>query len=244
MAQIRFNLNPDKITLKQYRDYYTAMTGIDKVVAATGISKEEAKHLQYQSIHEINEAFEVVCESATPVLPEMMRLKIPKRRSFFDLSKWHKCEVGFIPDVEEMTAAEVGDIMQLSATPEDALKNMVEIACILFRPIERRFFDGYTIQKYDSELSRTYKSFIEQMPFRYYIGGRAFFLSLRNELLSQIPEFSEKVERKVRKELKRAKRKQEINDIVRPLTPRSQDTDGSTTSKRKPSMKASRSKNW
>ena len=99
--------NPDRITIRQYRDYLLAMTGHEKVAVATGLPLAKVKHLKFDAIATICDMFEQVLEMAQPQLPAQFNINIPSERMF---GRKRSMELGFIPNIEAMTAGEFAPV--------------------------------------------------------------------------------------------------------------------------------------
>jgi hypothetical protein len=212
--QLTIPANPNLVTLGQFHDYMNSASGIGKVAAITGKTPKEIGKLTPQAIHEVCSAFETVVNLSEPILPAMFEVRIGK-----GLFKWltPRMQLGFIPDMNQMSAAEFADLLMLA---EDPVKHSIKIASILFRPIKDSVFKWYTIHEYNSAEIDKHEPFIRQIPLPIYLGARAFFLATHNELLKQIPEFSQALAKEAEKEIKKEERKIRLKQRRQQLTTR------------------------
>ena len=199
--QLTIPANPNLITLGQFHDYMNAASGIGKVAAITGRTQKEIGKLTPQAITEICGAFETVVNLSEPVLPAMFEIRL-------NTGAWRwfspKMQFGFVPDMNQMTAAEFADLLTLA---EEPIKHSLKIAAILFRPIKETFHKWYSIQEYDSATIDKHEPYIRQIPLPIYLGARAFFLTTHNELLMTIPAYSQSLTEQVKTEIRKEERK-------------------------------------
>jgi len=87
-------------------------------------------------------------------------------------------EYGFIPDWEAFTT---GEWIDLESYVGDFWTNAHKVMSVLYRPIERRSGESYTITPYSAkEPSEAFK----ELPADLFAGAMLFFSTSRNELLS------------------------------------------------------------
>jgi hypothetical protein len=86
-------------------------------------------------------------------------------------------EFGFIPDLEEMS---YGEFVDLDTNISD-WENMHKAMAVLFRPIERKRGDKYTIIPYHG--THEFSDFMKFMPLDVALGAVVFFLSFRERLI-------------------------------------------------------------
>jgi len=94
-------------------------------------------------------------------------------------------EFGFIPDLEEMS---YGEFVDLDTNISD-WENMHKAMAVLFRPIERKKGDKYTIIPYHG--THEFSDFMRFMPLDVALGAIVFFYHLGNDLLKATPAFLE-----------------------------------------------------
>jgi hypothetical protein len=88
---------------------------------------------------------------------------------------------GFIPNLEDITAAEYVDLDNfLSTDPQRAL-------AVLYRPIVKEHKHNYTIQKYKG--TDVFYDVMQYAPASAYVSALVFFFNLGNELLKHIPAY-------------------------------------------------------
>ena len=94
---------------------------------------------------------------------------------------------GFIPNFDKITTGELIDI-------ETFLKdeNILGAVGVMYRPIETKFKNLYTILPYD--VDKVNEDEIFSLPCTSYLGSVGFFLTLLDELLIYIPSYMSQVE--------------------------------------------------
>lgn len=213
--------NPNKITLGQFHDYCMAANGAAKVSAITGEPVEKLSKLTPAAIHELCGAFEQVVNLAQPILHSRFNVNIGGK-VFGKVVK----QFGFVPDLNQMSAAEFVDLMTLVEHPE---QNMLKIAEVLFRPVKEVLVNWYRLEDYDSATLGKHEPFIRKIPLPLYLGARAFFLTTQDELLQRIPEFSQKLTKEAEASLKKEQKTAQSRQRRKRLTQRFLGTDGITT---------------
>jgi hypothetical protein len=163
------------ITLKHFRDFKLAKNEIEQVCACCSITKEQAKEIPIKDLPVLINAFN---ES----------LLVESARFFQQITIKDK-DFAFIPNLYEITAGEYADISEWC---KDVNTNIVKIMGVLYRPIDKRVGDKYTIEKYTTENRAMNEHYVEQMTLEQFNGAMLFFSTLLNELNNNSQEFLEK----------------------------------------------------
>tara|TARA_R110000796_G_scaffold103594_2_gene213008 strand:+ start:321 stop:923 length:603 start_codon:yes stop_codon:yes gene_type:complete len=145
---------PDTIT--------DAKLSIEKIKIFVGLTDEQIK-----SISQTDK------ESLVKSIDEALN----KPREFEPRFKMGGVEFGFHPNLNDMSTAEHGDLMEYNSEPEELHRLMA----ILFRPITGKDLLGnYTIAKYNG--TSEYCEAMKNTPLNIVNGALVFFLSLSKEL--------------------------------------------------------------
>jgi hypothetical protein len=163
------------ITLKQYVQFYTAVTDIEKVAAAIGKPVSECEQLQVSAIQTIIELFVDACQTGNS----------RHEQTFFDGA----VRLGFIPDLNALTFKEYVDIdsytTQIYKQPIEIAnyKYFINLFSVLFRPVKEIWGEHYTLEPYDSTKVATYQSCIERITMDRVNGALVFFSTIARELM-------------------------------------------------------------
>lgn len=172
-----------EITLEQFQRYYklsqrTDLTPLDfdkrKIEIFTGIPFQKVNHIKQSDydyiIKQIDEALSKEC-------------------AFVNRFKLNGIEFGFIPNFDEMSVGELGDLRNYSDKEEELHRTMA----ILFRPIVNKDLLGnYLIEDYNG--TDKYCELMKQTPLNIVNGALGFFLSLSNELEIAILKYTMEVQ--------------------------------------------------
>ena len=163
------------ITLKQYVQFYTAKTDIEKVAAAISQPVSECEQLQVSAIQTILELFTDACQTGSS----------RHEQTFFDGA----VRLGFIPDLNVLTFKEYVDIDAYTTNiykqpvdPEN-YKYFIDLFCVLFRPVKEVWGKHYELEPYDIRKVPQYKPLIERMTMDRVNGALVFFSTIANELM-------------------------------------------------------------
>jgi len=163
--------NISEITLDQFQRYYKLSQREDldeldfnkrKIEIFSKIPFQKVGNIKQSDydfiIGQIDKALNVNCE-------------------FVDRFKMNGIEFGFIPNFDEMTVNELGDIREY----QDKEDELHKLMAILFRPVSGKDLLGnYTIEDYNG--TAKYSELMKQTPMHIVNGALGFFLSLHNEL--------------------------------------------------------------
>lgn len=172
--KIKVNIaaNAKAVTLGQYIDYCNAVDAAERVRVITGKSMDSIKLLQASVIDEIVMKFEAAIQLCTDGFERKVRIGA--------------VELGFIPDLSEMTFGEYVDLDSACASlykdgkldADAALKMMA----ILYRPITAKWAGRYDIEKYDSTKVGKYIDTVKLLTLDHVLNVLVFFSSLEQEL--------------------------------------------------------------
>jgi hypothetical protein len=172
------------ISVKQYVDYHSAKSDIDKLVSISNLPKDKAEQIPFQHLPTLLAAFEdtLVNESA----------------KFFETITIKDKDFGFIPDLYSISMGEYADISTWAA---DISINMVKIMGTLYRPIDKRVGSKYTIVPHSKASREQVQDYVEQMTLEQFNGALLFFSTLLNELSNTSLDYLEKEVQKLTEEL-------------------------------------------
>lgn len=172
--KIRVNIaaNAKAVTLGQYIDYCNAVDAAERVRVITGKSMDSIKLLQASVIDEIIMKFEAAIQLCTDGFERKVRIGA--------------IELGFIPDLTEMTFGEYVDLDSACTglykdgklDADAALKMM----SILYRPVTAKWAGRYDIEKYDSTKVGRYIDTVKMLTLDHVLNVLVFFSSLELEL--------------------------------------------------------------
>ena len=174
----------DSLTLKQFVAYKSAKSDLEKLQAVTTLTKEQAAELPLQHLPQLLGEFEAVLANESA--------------KFFQTITIKDKDFGFIPDLYQISAGEYADISTWSA---DINTNIIKIMSVLYRPIDKRVGDKYTIQKYSIESRMFNETYIEHMTLEQFNGAMLFFSTLLNELKNTSLDYLENEVTRLTKEL-------------------------------------------
>jgi hypothetical protein len=142
-----------------------------KIEIFTGIAFQKVANMQQTDYEDIIKQIDLALNNDVP---------------FVNRFTLQGIEYGFIPNFDNMTVAELGDLKEYGDKEEELNKTM----SVLFRPINGEdAFGNYTIEDYNGTASR--KELFKQMPLNIVNGALGFFLSLSNDLETAIQRYTE-----------------------------------------------------
>jgi len=111
---------------------------------------------------------------------------LEKSQPFLDRFTLNDIEFGFIPNFDDITVDELGDMKEY----QDKESELHKLMAILFRPINGEdLLNNYTIEAYNG--TGQYAELMKQTPMNIVTGALGFFLSLHNELEIAIQKYTE-----------------------------------------------------
>lgn len=172
------------ISVKQYLDFHAAKNDIERLVAVSNLSKEQAEQIPFQHLPVLLGAFEdtLANESA----------------KFFETITIKDKDFGFIPDLYAISMGEYADI---STWASDVNANIVKIMGTLYRPIDKRVGKKYTIVPHSKQNREMVEEYVEQMTLEQFNGAMLFFSTLLNELNNTSLDYLETEVQKLTKEM-------------------------------------------
>lgn len=179
--KVKFSIaaNAQGVTLGQYIDYQNAMDEVERVHIITGKSSESIKLFQMHVLNEVIAKF----EAALTLGSEGFRRKV----------RIGATELGFVPDLTELTFGEYVDIdTQCSRLYRNGKLNgeaALKMMCILYRPIAAKFGNHYDIEKYDSGKVKKYIDAVRMLTLNDVHNVLLFFSSLEIELYNSSLEY-------------------------------------------------------
>ena len=176
------------ITVKQYVEYHTAKSDIEKLIAISNLTKEQAEQIPFQHVPTLLLAFQEVLQNETA--------------KFFETIIIKDKEFGFIPDLYSISMGEYADISTWSS---DINANMVKIMGTLYRPISSRVGSKYTIVPHNKQLREQAQQYVEQMTLEQFNGALLFFSTLLKELNSTSLDYLENELKTLTMEMKQMK---------------------------------------
>ena len=167
-VNLRIPTSLNEITLGQYQEFA-------KLENNTKISPAE---IQLKMIEIFCNVSELVARGmrATDIaeICEMLNNMFDTQHQLVSKFKLNGVDYGFIPELDDMS---FGEYMDLDTFIGDN-DNIHRAANVLFRPIEFKRGDRYTIKEYDSNTSETAKDF----PLDAVLGAIVFFYTLGKDL--------------------------------------------------------------
>jgi hypothetical protein len=166
-------INYNSITLRKFIAYMNAKSDIDQCIAITGLSRKQVEGFMYNTIYTINDMFQDALMTGTP-----------KHEHTFFINQMH---LGFIPDLNSLTFREYVDLDVLAGQiwkgEEVNYKELPRLLAILFRPVEMKVKNKYTIKPYVTDEIDTYIDNIYDMTMDRVNGSLVFFSTIEKELL-------------------------------------------------------------
>jgi len=172
--KIKVNIaaNAKAVTLAQYIDYQNAVDASERVRVITGKSMDSIKLLQANVIDEIIMKFEAAIQLCADGFEHKVRIGA--------------IELGFIPDLTEMTFGEYVDLdSNCNNLYKDGKLNAnaaLKMMAILYRPVTAKWAGRYDIEKYDSTKVGKYIDSVKQLTLDHVLNVLLFFSSLEQEL--------------------------------------------------------------
>ena len=177
--KVKIAANAKAVTLGQYQDYQNAMDAAERVRIITGKSMDSIKLLQARVIDEIILKFEAAVQLCTDGFERKVRVGA--------------IELGFIPDLTEMT---FGEYVDLDSACTDLYKDgkldadaALKLMAILYRPVVAKWAGRYDIEPYDSTKVVKYIDEVKKLTLDHVLNVLVFFSSLEQELYGSSLEY-------------------------------------------------------
>ena len=169
-----------EITLKQYQEFASKgeeVTNEEIVSIFCKITLEEVLQLPAHAY-----------EQAVVLLGELLQ-QSTTNQELIQTFKLNGTQYGMIPNLEEITYGENKDLVAYLAD----WKTMHMAMSVLFRPIDIKAGQTYSIEKYEGTSS--HRDIMIHMPLDIVMSAQSFFYNLTEALLHAIPSYLEQVQR-------------------------------------------------
>lgn len=188
-----------KITLKQYCDYKSAVDDVERAIVATGLTREKVVGLKMESIKKICEVFNEITSNEAHPLEHKVKVRVGLR----------SMKLAFIPDLQNMTAAEYIDMDECGKMVFQNKKGsdysyLIKLMAVLYRPIKETWGENYNLIPYDAAATRHYIKYIEALPMDKVFGALFFFSNLETKLQQGLNDYLEASMTMAKKEISQA----------------------------------------
>jgi hypothetical protein len=181
-------------TLGTYVDFMAAGEDtVSQIQAITGLKRDDIRKIDMATIDKIVTAYAQGLRQDEKVFKQFI---------YIDGIKF-----GFHPNLKSMTFGEWLDLSELS---KNFPHQLPELMCILYRPVTAEINQQYKIEEYDSDVHLKYAPQMRKLNLANVNAALLFFSTLRNDLVSNTPEYLEQ-------ELERLKR--EISQLAEEVKP-------------------------
>ena len=181
-------------TLGTYVDFMAAGEDtVSQIQAITGLKRDDIRKIDVTKIEKIVTAYANGLKNDEKIF-----------KQFIDIDG---VKFGFHPNLKSMTFGEWLDLSELS---KNFPHQLPELMCILYRPVTAEINMQYKIEEYDSDVHLKYAPQMRKLNLANVNAALLFFSTLRNDLVSNTPEYLEQ-------ELERLKR--EITQLAEEVKP-------------------------
>jgi hypothetical protein len=181
-------------TLGTYVDFMAAGEDtVSQIQAITGLKRDDIRKIDVTQIEKIVTAYANGLKNDEKVFKQFIEIDGIK--------------FGFHPNLKSMTFGEWLDLSELS---KNFPHQLPELMCILYRPVTAEINMQYKIEEYDSDVHLKYAPQMRKLNLANVNAALLFFSTLRNDLVSNTPEYLEQ-------ELERLKR--EITQLAEEVKP-------------------------
>lgn len=172
-------------TLGKYVDFLNAGTdSVSQIQAITGLKRDDIRKIDMSTIEKIVLAYSNGLRNDEKVF-----------KQFIDIDG---VKFGFHPDLKSMS---FGEWLDLSEFSKNFPQQLPELMCILYRPVTAEINLQYKIEEYDSSIHLKYVPQMRQLNLANVNAALLFFSILRNDLVSNTPEYLEKELEKLKREI-------------------------------------------
>ena len=172
-------------TLGKYVDFLNAGTdSVSQIQAITGLKRDDIRKIDMSTIEKIVLAYSNGLRNDEKVF-----------KQFIDIDG---VKFGFHPDLKSMS---FGEWLDLSEFSKNFPQQLPELMCILYRPVTAEINLQYKIEDYDSSIHLKYVPQMRKLNLANVNAALLFFSILRNDLVSNTPEYLEKELEKLKKEI-------------------------------------------
>lgn len=172
-------------TLGTYIDFINAGTdSISQIAAITGLKRDDIRKIDMPTIDKIVSAYAQGLNQDEKIFKQFIEIDGVK--------------FGFHPNLKSMT---FGEWLDLSEFSKNFPKQLPELMCILYRPVTAEINLQYKVEPYDSDVHLKYVPQMRQLNLANVNAALLFFSTLRNDLVTNTPEFLEKELERLKREI-------------------------------------------
>ena len=172
-------------TLGKYVDFLNAGTdSVSQIQAITGLKRDDIRKIDMATVEKIVAAYSNGLRNDEKVF-----------KQFIDIDG---VKFGFHPDLKSMS---FGEWLDLSEFSKNFPNQLPELMCILYRPVTAEINLQYKIEEYDSAIHLKYVPQMRKLNLANVNAALLFFSILRNDLVSNTPEYLEKELEKLKREI-------------------------------------------
>ena len=172
-------------TLGTYVDFMAAGEDtISQIQAIIGLKRDDIRKIDMATIEKIVTAYANGLKNDEKVFKQFIEIDGIK--------------FGFHPNLKSMTFGEWLDLSELS---KNFPHQLPELMCILYRPVTAEINLQYKIEEYDRSIHMKYVPQMRKMNLANVNAALLFFSTLKNDLVSNTPEYLEKELEKLKREI-------------------------------------------
>jgi len=172
-------------TLGTYVDFMAAGEDtVSQIQAITGLKRDDIRKIDVTQIEKIVTAYANGLKNDEKVFKQFIEIDGIK--------------FGFHPNLKSMTFGEWLDLSELS---KNFPHQLPELMCILYRPVTAEINQQYKIEEYDSDVHIKYAPQMRKLNLANVNAALLFFSTLKNDLLSNTPEYLEQELERLKREI-------------------------------------------
>ena len=172
-------------TLGTYVDFMAAGEDtVSQIQAITGLKRDDIRKIDVTQIEKIVTAYANGLKNDEKVFKQFIEIDGIK--------------FGFHPNLKSMTFGEWLDLSELS---KNFPHQLPELMCILYRPVTAEINQQYKIEEYDSDVHLKYAPQMRKMNLANVNAALLFFSTLKNDLVSNTPEYLEQELERLKREI-------------------------------------------
>ena len=169
--EIRIPARYSEIPLARFIAYHAGKSDVQKIMGITGANYSDVVKLTPASMKIIREKVDEVLSLKTVSHPK--RIRIGGK------------ELGFVPDLTDLTVGEWADISAHVSQiwgKELNYEKLPDLLAILYRPITERIGSRYRVEEYDASVP--HKELLSDLTMDKVSGATLFFSTIRKKLLA------------------------------------------------------------
>jgi hypothetical protein len=188
--QFTLPIDYSAVTVRQYSTFMMARTDVERIMAATGLSRKQAGAINIDSIGKILEKFQEVIDQGRGIFERKIKLR--------------GVEYGFIPSLDDIAFDEYTDATGLSKLvfTDGKWSELSKLLAIFYRPITETFGERYSIEPYDSDKLQARAYIMEDLTMDVASGVSLFFSVILKEYANDSPLSSNQMMRNLAKEMR------------------------------------------